>query len=1324
MLLLLLVLCTIIGAYLWITDSRRVRAMAESELSKLVGGPVTVGHAKLSLFEGLRLENVNVYVDDGHEPDSCVFSANTFNVSYDLKSLLAGRLKLTRIVAIDPHVTLSEDLESGQWNYQRMERPHRTTSAPTRGSSLPAMPEVILRNAQIEYAEVSGGRTVSHASMMIEGQFAPSSDGHTYTFEMQSRGGATGTGAALTSAPVGAVGPAVTGKLDRRSGAVTAALRYFQFGKDIRSMLPAEVRAWWDRHELAGTVDIPLLTYTPGRNGAQASFMIQTQFRGVNLTVRPEEWMSRDELQAHEWASQSFDVLRALGMNERGTVDRVAALVDPAPIRLDHVGGTFTFTEDGIKIGQQSGEKTLAVSGDLEHNTFAIAGHIDGYSPLSPASLTITSKQTRIPAHPRYVTSMPRQVRELYDHLRPEGICSLHVALDRREYGGKLDVSGGVNIIDGRFVFDRFPYPVSHATGQILFSHDEASGWDQVKLSNLKGHGLPGGPNGDAVIHVSGLIAPLTSDVGVNVTVWSNNVEDEAALKSAFPREVHEALRNLDADGKGIYPKFKGGFVCRINRPVGAHSHWVIDTDVMLNDAAGKPVAFPYFMDHVHGLLRIREGYLDIVNATMKKGNSSLVLGGRVVWRAGAGGTPLLDGERAGQVIAARPELKVTARNVPIDKALLDALPEDRRKWLEKVGLSGKLDIDGRIWRDASSKPAPIASTIQPATRPGQSPAEQNAGADRPTVRTASNAGESHLTHAFDLTLHDGSIWPIGDGKYALSGISGKLRLLPDRLIISQMRGQRGQADLIGRGEVSWAGNKPSVFVSGTASRLELDAALYKLLPHAAKVAWDAVQPQGVVDVDLTYRGALGEGSKSGLLTPATQPMSISPQHSVLSTESSTQPSSPLDNLDLVIHPVKLSATLQAVPYRLDDISGAVRLSKGRILLTDLSGKHGSGTIRIAGDGAADHTDWDLRIAGSNINVDDAFRKAMPGGLASVINGTKLDGTNDFEYPKLTIQSAGELPAPVPDGSGIPPPPPLASSSTHPSSGSALDVDFGVKVALKDASMNIGVPIAHASGTVQLDGTVRRGRLAALSGPLDLPALQVAGRSASTFHADFYKPASQDALRIGKITGNLADGNLAGQVDLGFPDHGASRYVINLVLRDADIRQLSGDLSPDLSGELSASLALEGDWSDPRSRRGRGDVTVSGKQMYKIPLVLGLLQVTNLALPISSPFNQGSARYSVDGQTVTFDSLELRSRDMLMSGSGQLNFATRQVKMTFFTDNPTWPKLPIIGDLVQTARHELLQIHVKGTLEEPKVTASSANTLTTTVDEVLRGEAH
>src|SRR5215213_9955732 len=177
---------------------------------------------------------------------------------------------------------------------------------------------------------------------------------------------------------------------------------------------------------------------------------------------------------------------------------------------------------------------------------------------------------------------------------------------------------------------------------------------------------------------------------------------------------------------------------------------------------------------------------------------------------------------------------------------------------------------------------------------------------------------------------------------------------------------------------------------------------------------------------------------------------------------------------------------------------------------------------------------------------------------------------------------------------------------------------------------------------------------------------------------------------------------------------------MDLVLRNADVRQLSADSAPGLSGELSASLALEGDWANTHSRRGRGDVAVHGREMYKIPLVLGLMQITILSLPITSPFSEGSARYMVEGESVTFDSLELRSRDMLMSGSGQLNFASKKVAMSFTTDNPNWPKVPIIGDIVQTAKHELLQIHVRGSLESTSL--GGGGTVNTTVDEVQRGD--
>ena len=59
--------------------------------------------------------------------------------------------------------------------------------------------------------------------------------------------------------------------------------------------------------------------------------------------------------------------------------------------------------------------------------------------------------------------------------------------------------------------------------------------------------------------------------------------------------------------------------------------------------------------------------------------------------------------------------------------------------------------------------------------------------------------------------------------------------------------------------------------------------------------------------------------------------------------------------------------------------------------------------------------------------------------------------------------------------------------------------------------------------------------------------------------------------------------------------------------------------------------------------------------------------------PTVCPFSSASSRYNITGNLLTFDRVELRSKDMLMSGTGQIDFGTKKVKMTFTTDNPNWP---------------------------------------------------
>ena len=202
----------------------------------------------------------------------------------------------------------------------------------------------------------------------------------------------------------------------------------------------------------------------------------------------------------------------------------------------------------------------------------------------------------------------------------------------------------------------------------------------------------------------------------------------------------------------------------------------------------------------------------------------------------------------------------------------------------------------------------------------------------------------------------------------------------------------------------------------------------------------------------------------------------------------------------------------------------------------------------------------------------------------------------------------------------------------------------------------------------------------------------------------------------------LLGGELAGQIDWTYPDAGPSKYAMALVLRNADIKAVAGDTMPDAQGTLSASLSMEGNFGDASTRRGGGDVSMSGQQLYRLPLLLGLLQVTSLSLPITTPFEEGACKYSIDGSRVTFETIELRAKEMMVSGTGHLDFDTGRVGMSFTSKSTTnWLRVPVVTDLLQGARNELLTIHVRGTIQQPEVSGTSMNTFSTTVDEIIKG---
>src|SRR2546430_934082 len=315
MIILFLILSGLIGTYRYFTNENRVRSQAEQYLGRLTGGQVSVHRATLSIFEGLRLDDVRVYTDAGKSDDSLIFSAATFLIQYSPAALLGGRIEATRIVAIDPRVRLSENVETRQWNYSQLQ-PQQKKTEPNQAPR--NLPEISLRNAMIEYLEA--GKRDPIGAVSIDGRLHPGPQEDQYSFELQSRGSSQ------------SIGPRAEGSVAISSGDMHVTLYDLQFGRDLRVMLPPQVRNWWRAHGLIGNVKKTELWMNPA--APDRSFKATISLDNVGMEVQPEELLSRDEIQCRAWTRQPFDVMRSAGLDGNGFVSHRSESLGSSPTTL------------------------------------------------------------------------------------------------------------------------------------------------------------------------------------------------------------------------------------------------------------------------------------------------------------------------------------------------------------------------------------------------------------------------------------------------------------------------------------------------------------------------------------------------------------------------------------------------------------------------------------------------------------------------------------------------------------------------------------------------------------------------------------------------------------------------------------------------------------------------------------------------------------------------------------------------------------------------------------------------------------------------------
>ena len=117
----LLIMVATIGAYVYWTEPHRVRGLAENFLSRVINGDISIGQAKLSIFEGLQLDDVRIALRDSASTvrgaPRTLISVKRLQISYSTLALLHGDLESGRVVAIGPEVYLVEDVSDGPMEF-------------------------------------------------------------------------------------------------------------------------------------------------------------------------------------------------------------------------------------------------------------------------------------------------------------------------------------------------------------------------------------------------------------------------------------------------------------------------------------------------------------------------------------------------------------------------------------------------------------------------------------------------------------------------------------------------------------------------------------------------------------------------------------------------------------------------------------------------------------------------------------------------------------------------------------------------------------------------------------------------------------------------------------------------------------------------------------------------------------------------------------------------------------------------------------------------------------------------------------------------------
>ena len=411
-------------------------------------------------------------------------------------------------------------------------------------------------------------------------------------------------------------------------------------------------------------------------------------------------------------------------------------------------------------------------------------------------------------------------------------------------------------------------------------------------------------------------------------------------------------------------------------------------------------------------------------------------------------------------------------------------------------------------------------------------------------------------------------------------------------------------------------------------------------------------------------------------------------------------------------------------PYRIHNLTGTVEIGDGQVRLENIAGKHGNAWVGFNGQGRYDEHQWSVNLQdlfAGQITPDDELLFALPVDLAKAIRQLEYQGSVNVSG---AMAFAGR-------NEGV------ASNSTqnevqlvnHVESIESVDVGWDVRLDMDQSKMQLGLPLENIFGFVRLKGT-NLNSICECSGEVSIDSLTVYGMQVTNVQGPIWIDNNQTlAGKFARTSGN--DGpSLVGEVFDGkisfdgWVSH-EDQYPFRLqtVIEKSRLDELAAETAPEideLSGDCYGLLQLNGNANEPHTYEGQGNLHLRNAKIHQLPVILSLLKILNIKEVNRTAFDSSNVDFSVKGNQLKLDRIELIGDAISLIGNGYLEMM-RHADINFYSVvGRNRLHIPLISDLYRAGSQRIMWINMGGPLQNLQTTRKMLPGLDDSIRSLIR----